>query len=397
MSRNYTKNLSINANITRIAFFFLFFQIMVITAFSCKITVHADQKIYYQKRVIATKDSRGVITFRPSGGDDHSELEYILRGDQRKTVVLPKGKTIKIGSRVSIGSNTMLNATGATIIQTNPSYGLLMNDVDAINYSSVHNVTIVGGTWKNKYNTKAVSSVRFAHGRDLKFKNMTIISNYQSHCLELIACKDVKVYNCTLRETNDSTKSKTSVEDALQIDLATPRTAPGVYRETGKKMFVNGQTCQNIRVEKCTIYGSRGICANYARYESQFHNKYHRNITIYNNKITGVSAQGIALYNTIDALVQGNVVKNTSTQSGVAYPSGIHLNLFGKTSGGKNVIAYNTVYGMKRGIYVDTEYSGTHYSLTKLIGNKVYVKSGLAIDLNRAGSVSKSGNRTGRW
>lgn len=378
----------------------IFMTVLVMTILFCLDTdAHAvARKITYKGRVIATVDSGGLMTFKPSGKDDAPALEYLLNNDKKKRIVFPKGKTIKIGQVVDIGSNTMINATGATIIQTDGSKGVIKHKVDGSNYNAIHNVTIVGGTWKNKTNRAACTMVRFAHGKTLKFKNMKVITNYKGHALELIACKDVKVTNCTLVAQNDSTKSSTSVEDALQIDVATPKTAPGVYKETNyQKKYVNGQTCQNIRVENCTVSGSRGICANYARSESKFHNKYHRNITIYKCKVTGTSAQGIALYNTIGAVVKANVVKSTSKRIGTSYTTGIHLHLFGSSSGGTNQIYSNKVYAYEKGIYLNTAKSSSYFGTTRISNNKVYVKRGNYILAKKCRGLSQKNNKKYKW
>lgn len=361
-------------------------------------TEASARKITYKNRVIATVDSGGLMTFKPSGKDDAPALEYLLNNDKKKRIVFPKGKTIRIGQVVDIGSNTMINATGATIIQTDGSKGVIKHKVDGTNYNAIHNVTIVGGTWRNKTNAAACTMVRFAHGRTLKFKNMKVITNYNGHALELIACKDVKVYNCTLVAENSRTKSSTSVEDALQIDVATPKTAPGVYKETNyQKKYVNGQTCQNIRVEHCKIYGSRGICANYARSESKFHNKYHKNIIIYDCNVTGTSAQGIALYNTIGATVKANTVKCTSKRIGTSYTTGIHLHLFGAGSGGKNLIYSNKVYAYEKGIYLNTVKSSSYFGTTRISNNKIYVKRGYYILAKKCRSLSEKSNKKYKW
>lgn len=81
--------------------------------------------------------------------------------------------------------------------------------------------------------------MRFAHGKNLTFDGVNIDTNYQGHGLELIACKDCVVKNCKILAKNNKTKNKMSVEEALQIDIATPLTAPGILREGGKQSYVN--------------------------------------------------------------------------------------------------------------------------------------------------------------
>ncbi len=384
----------------------LILSFLCLTGFYMIFSVHtsaASSNVYYHNRLIATTDSDGVMTYVPSNDNRNATyLNYILNNDDPKTLIIPEDATVKISQVIKIGSNTTIDATGATIIQTNAGVrkGLIKNEVDGYNYNAIHDVTIIGGTWKKQRNTTVTTFMRFAHGKNLKFKDLTIISNYQSHGIELIACRDSLISNCTIKAENNGTKSYDSVEDAIQIDVATPITAPGVYSETKSKKYVNGQICKNITVTGCNIYGARGICANYASKEVSFKNSYHRDITITNNTITGATSQGIALYNTIGCLIQGNVIKTTSTRENLAYPSGINLYLFGTKIGGQNRIINNKIYGMKRGIYTNSK-RGSYYGRAIISGNMIYVKKGLkgarCLDLKYCRYTEQKNNRLGQW
>ncbi len=299
------------------------------------------------------------------------------------------------------GDDTTILATGATIVQTKSGAGVIANDVDGYHYDAVKNVTIDGGTWKCKHTSKSCSMMRFAHGYNIKLKNVTVQCNYQGHGVELIACKKVTVDGCNLQAVNNSTKSKTSQEEMLQIDLATPRTAPGVYKETKNKKYVNGQTCHNIKILNSTISGSRGVCANFAAHESKFKNKYHTNITISGCTITGNSAEAVALFNAVGVTLQNNTIKTKSTRTSTAYANGITMILQGKYSKSakyKTIIQNNKVYGGNKGISIASK-SSSRYGVTKIKKNKVYVKKHKknGISVSSCKKVKNKSNKISKW
>ncbi len=65
----------------------------------------------------------------------------------------------------------------------------------------------------------------FSHGSNVTIDGVTILSNYQSHAIELIAMKNTTVQNSTLKV--QGRKKKKSVEEALQIDVAAPKNRAG--------------------------------------------------------------------------------------------------------------------------------------------------------------------------
>lgn len=317
------------------------------------------EKIILRNTVIGIYKADGSIEFVPQSdaARNRQALEYILNTDKKKTLIIPSGKTVKVEAVIDIGDNTTIIADGATIIQQNNGLGLIKHGISRVNYGSIKNVTIQGGTWKNAVNSKGCTMFRFAHGNNLVFKGITIETNYEGHALELIACKNVTVKSCKLYAANSSTKSKKSVEEALQIDLATPITAPGVLNSTGNKKFVSGQTSKNITIKDCNISGSRGICANFSASEPKFKNNFHEGITIENCNVTGESGEGIALFNSVGVKVKNCSIRSNSTRKKEAYSVGLHLALMGKnkiSTKYENVITNNKIYGYRQALNIDS-------------------------------------------
>lgn len=363
------------------------------------------KKIVWKGYTIVTYDEQGRMVYHPIGSPhlDSVAIEDLLGDDTKKTMIFSEGSVVNIDQVLDIGDNTTIIATGAKIVQTINGKGALEHIVDGCNYNAIKNVTIIGGQWTNKINSKTCSMFRFAHGRNLKFQGVQIDTNYKGHGLELIACKDVVVDRCEISAKNEKTKGKNVREEALQIDIATPKTAPGVLRQTGKKAYVNGQTCQNISVTNSKIKGARGICVSFPGNElnTGWINKFHRNITIKGCDVTGTNAEAISMFNAVGCTVENNIARTDCKLKGQPYSDAIHLILMGKNkiaSKYKNTITKNTAYGNYYGIEV-TSKKKCKYGKTTVSNNKIYSKQGKSRCLSVkycTKSIVKA-NKTNQW
>ncbi len=347
--------------------------------------------------VIGNYDAEGQIIFHPDSKNAHNNvlaLNELCRGSKEKTIVISDGTTVKVDAVIYLGSNTTIKADGATIIQTIDGKGILANDVTKSNYGSIENVTIQGGTWKNAKNKHIASMMRFAHGQNMTIDKVTVITNYEGHAVELIAMKNVTVRNSTLKAEGKARKD--SVEEALQIDIATPLTAPGIARAYGKK-FTNGETCKNIKVLDNTITGGRGICANFASREKKYINKFHDNITIIGNKVTGKSAEGVALFNTLNSTVRNNTIVSNSSRKKETYSIGLNIFIIGSSTRAKKAtvtVQGNTIRGGKQGMQISSKTS-SKYKKAVVKKNKLSASSGQALLISSQGvsKILQSGNK----
>ncbi len=354
------------------------------------------------RRILGTYRKDGSILFKMQE-DAHANgnaLWELLSNDKKKTIVLPK-KKIKIDRVLYIGNNTTLIAKGATIFQTDWQKTLIIHNCDKTNYGSLKNVTIKGGKWQIKDNAKArrsTSSFRFAHASNIKLIGCKIETNYISHAVELIACKNVTVDGCTLT-AKGKTKS-TSLEEALQIDIATKATAPSCAAFGSK--YVKGQTCKNITVKNSKITGSRGICSNKTDSEGgKWLKKHHTNITVTGSIVTGATSEALALHNAAGVTVKNNKITSKGSRVSTVYTIGLNLASFGynsATAKHKNIISGNTIRGGRQGLYV-IAYKGNKFGKTTVKNNKLYAKSGKphAMEIYNCKSVVKSKNKTYKW
>lgn len=383
------------------------FAFSVTTAFGAE----EGQRILGQRdRVIGVYNAAGEIVFQPATADykgaayeklNALDLTQLCKGNAEKTIVIPAGTDVKINFAIKLGDNTTIKADGATIIQTDSKKGMMANDVDALNYNSLKNVKIIGGTWKTASSTGLKGTMfKFAHAQNILFDGCNISSNYAGHSIELIACKNATVQNCVINGVGSA--SKTCLEEQIQIDIATPKTAPGIVQYGTK--YVKGQTCKNIKILNNTIKGARGVCANYASKESKFRSKFHSNITVSGNTITGVRSEALALFNTTSATVTNNKIYSKGSRTSSAYTVGIHCALFGKApksiKKAKITISGNTVKGGRQAVQVYS-HTSSKYGKVSIAKNKLYCKKGkknaLKAPKQSISKVSTKGNKTYKW
>lgn len=324
-------------------------------------------------------------------------IDSICKGDAKKTLVIPAGATVELMNTCQIGSNTTIIADGATIIMKGKDKGIFANRPDKLNYKSLENVTIHGGTWKLTDETGSCSVLRFSHGNNVLLDSLTVVSNYESHAIALVAMKNSTVQNCTLQVQGK--KNKNSVEEALQIDVATPKTAP-VLVKFGTK-FVQGQTCKNIKVLNNIIEGSRGVGVNFDGADgNKYRNKFHDNITIMGNTMTGYSAEGCVVYNTIHAVVKNNVIRTYSTRKKKSYSVGLNITIQGKASNkmmknSKITVENNTIYGVRQGMQV-ISMTSSKYKNAIVKNNRCYAskkKEALKISNKAVKKIKNTNNK----
>lgn len=329
-------------------------------------------------------------------------LNALMKGSTERTVVLPQGE-FKLSTGIDFGSNKTLKATGTKVIQTDPQKQLVKNPCTKTNYNSLTNVTIDGGTWYITGNAKMLrdtSTIRFNHGNNISIRNATVYTNYRSHGIEIIACRDVEIYNCKV--LCEGTPIEDRREEAVQIDIATVKTAPTCKDDSGK--FVAGQTCRNITIDSCTITGSRGLVCNRTDSENnRFATYMHHNIVVKNCKLTGVTAEGLVLNNVQGFDVVNNTIISKNSNTTTNFSAGMSAMLFGKDREQgtfKNHIRNNVIKGAKTAILMRA-YSNVKatYGPTSIKNNKLYCKKGAdqALTVMNVSKLEKPNNQFYKW
>ena len=326
--------------------------------------------------------AHAAVTIEPSddktGATDLEAIQKALKDDG--TVTLKDGATYYISGNIYLENYNRINATGATIIS---SGGVLRNYPTSVNYGSLKNVIIEGGTWKSSIEGGYTSAmVYFCHGENLVLKNMTIEFNYEGRAIELVACKDVDIDGVTM--LGIGSMESDSLKPALQIDVASSENAPWV-EEQGSK-YINGAACEDVTIENCLIRGARGICSNYA-FKSKEAENFHKDITIKNNTIVGMNAEGVILFNAANVSVQNNVIVSMGTWADSVYSTGLRFALTGTTKA-ENDAAKNGTYLVRKNAIMGHESAVLFSSFNDLKFGKVTVEQNeLGVDKDTKNAI----------
>lgn len=360
-------------------------------------------KKYKDGRIEFVMSAKGSEKAKQTGND----LQYLLQNNKKKTIILPK-KMIKIQRVLMPGNNTTLIATGATIYMAKTKQPVLTSysTTDHKVYKPVKNLKVIGGKWRIKNNGKnshATSSFKFMHSSNIKLNKLDIETDYYSHGIELIACKNVTIDGCKVLSIGKTKKN--GLEEAIQIDIASKGTTFNVPAK-----YLKGQPCRNITVKNCTVRGGRGICANYTKTENyKWTKRHHTNITLIGNKVTGMTAEAVVLDNTAGIKVDKNTIISKCKKLSQTYSIGLNIASFGKNKAvsKKSIsITNNTIKGGRQAIQAVTynpKKSGVYgsHKLGKITikNNKLYCKKGKknCILTKKCKKVKKSKNKTYKW
>lgn len=342
-------------------------------------------------------------TVLPSGTISNADVNAIDDElDQTGYVRLRSGSRYYLSHFIPVNSNSTIDARGATIIVRK---GAVRNDPMnyRTGYDSMSKVTIIGGTWLSAdKNGCTGTTFSFAHASNITLKDMNIRStNAEGHAIELVACKNISIRNCTVIAQGKG--RRTSVEEMIQVDLASPHNAPFL-----EEKYQNGLACQNVTISGCRVTGNRAIGVSFSKKDKQYLKKYHTNITVKNCRLTGNTAEGLALFNAINVTVKNNRIISKSSRTNTAYSSGCHVTLFGKIpafASGKISIRNNVIKGGRTGFQI-CSHSKVRYGTLIIKKNKLYSKKGkkraLVIELNPKGKASAkkikdSRNKKRKW
>ena len=342
------------------------------------------------------------------GGSGAKSDYQAIKTELEKTgyVKLVKGETYNLGSHVlHVKSNWMIDATGATVKGTNC---ILLNIPACTGYKAINNFHIKGGTWiSSKKNGVKKSAIKISHGENISFTNMNIRwCSLNNHSIELVGCRNVKIKGCHINGLGKG--SSKSVEEAIQIDLAAPKTAPFLeeYKARTRKLW-NGAACENVVIDKCWVRGCRGICANFAANDAkagrkQYLGMFHRNITISNNTIVGVKSEGLALFNVLSSRVRNNKIYSMSGRTSTNYSNGCHCVLIGKVPAGSGVftvkITGNQIYGGLHALAFNSQSASNYYKVV-IEKNKLHCKMGKtgALSVDRVTKLVRENNSFHKW
>ena len=343
----------------------------------------ASKTVKYKGKTIAKYNKAGQMVLVPSKNatTNYKNLNRLMSGNKKKTIVIPKKSKIKLNGVLKPGNNTTIIATGAKITGKKKS-----NIIFAAPNKKLKNLSIIGGTWRSADKKGRTGSLfAFSYVTNLTIDGIDCNANYKGHAIEVIACKNVTIQNSTVTAIG-SNPSK-CLEEQIQIDLATKKTAPKIA-EYGKK-YVKGQTCENVYILNNTVTGARAVGINWTDSEKgKWRNKFHKNIVIKGNTLTGTTSEALAYFNVIGGEISGNTITTnaTRTDGNSSYTIGIHVAIFGQApdamAGSVLTISNNKVWGNRNGIHFKAYFNSnetkclSQFGTVNVNGNTVYCKQG---------------------
>ncbi|MGN0468698.1 MAG: right-handed parallel beta-helix repeat-containing protein [Acutalibacteraceae bacterium] len=171
-------------------------------------------------------------------------------------------------------------------------------------YDGLHDFGVTGGVFY-LVDQNSCPSVRFAHCKNISFKNCTFLYGGSNHFIELAACKNFTFDGCTFKGTSDTVLK--SGAEALQIDIHDQN-----FHFTNAGPYI-GAANDTIIVKNCKFSKvSRGVGT-----RNMFAGYYQNNIKIYNNSFSDLSATAIVLSGCVNSVIKNNTIKNCG--EGICY------------------------------------------------------------------------------
>ncbi len=359
--------------------FYLLFFMGIFLCLTSRVVSAAEygDVVQWRDQTIATYNEDEEMMYQPIGDDGTQEaqaLNYLLSSDREKTLMIPEGSTIKLKQELTIGSNTTLIATGVSFVLSGEGTGILDNQVTDADYRSLENVVIQGGVWRSKHKKKTYPLITLMHASNIQMEDMTVITSMPETGVRLIACKNVKMTHCEIRCKKSPKQKKGLNLAAVELDSAVPLLTDDL-KSVINKSCVNGQTCQNIVLEKCIVHGRKGIYAAGTQ-QKKYRNRLHSRVRIRECTVTGTDAEAILIENTIGFSIRKNLLITQASQSKGIHASGILVQLLaakGRTYRLSNKVSGNVVYSNCYGMIIRSR-SKCRFGKTTVTGNRCYVQ-----------------------
>ncbi len=349
------------------------------------------------------------------GKDDYGAIRDALAKAKETnsaiTVVIPAG-TYHISQSLLIYSNTTIQASGATIISTNPegsmiSAGHLENGEICTGassncthggYSQIQNVTIDGGIWdKNDLGGEEDSSIfMFRHGSGITVKNATL-KNCTNHMLNLSGTEKAVVENVTFsghveytgHDTGfwggESKEDRLKAIEAIHLDYITTKGEDHCYP-------YDNTPCRDITVSGCLF---QNVFAGVGTHHLPAAGKA-SNIKINNNIFNGIKGPCIYAYGFNGITTDSNETRNVAE---FLESSGSEINVLNNKNVPGNIYASDssgTISGNSftcSGVSGDTPCIYLRNSNSMVVsGNEINDSKGNGITLEAGGTVTVKEN-----
>jgi len=221
-------------------------------------------------------------------------------------VLFAPGKHYVTNDVVRLVGNTVLDLNGCTIECTNKHmfFNFLGNST-VTEYNGNGNIVIRNGTLVG-------GATSFGHAKNVLFENVTFQNSHNDHFLEICACNNYIIRNCSFIGMEYLT---TSVMEYINIDPCAR--APFPWLDNASSAFYDGTVNDGIYIDNCRFsigsgnyaygYNAIGVHAN--------DGAKHQNIRITNSEVSGFTGCGLRINNMNNVLVSDNTIKLTENDS----------------------------------------------------------------------------------
>lgn len=257
------------------------------------------------KGVLENGVYKQTFTSSSSGRDIQEALNYTKEGKAQKVEITLKGK-IEINGRLTVYSNTTINAEGAVIREADSNGALLVSatarDFEGRGYKSgyktTENITVNGGTWDGAKSAGQV--IHFVHATNVTLNGLTVKNcTDQGHLISLEGVDTATVKGCTLTGYSKMADVKEAIHlDIVHSEVTTPDLEKKEYDDLPNR---NITITNNVVSDVPNAIGSHGAVEGI----------HHQNITITNNKLNNIKFVPIKIYNYKNVTISGNTISNS--------------------------------------------------------------------------------------
>lgn len=220
-------------------------------------------------------------------------------------IVFGTGKYYKVASVIRIPKDTILELNGSTLIMSpdNPLLRIFVNflptDTEFTEYNGNGNITIRNGTIVG-------GNISFAHGENILLSNVHFKDGLSPHFLEICACKNYYIKDCSFTGVCNSTLS---VHEYINFDMAYRNAFPLL---PAGSTFFDGTANDGVYVDGCDFSLGVGDFAygyNALGVHGTMNEGIHKNIVIRNNRITGFTGCGLRINDMQNVMISGNDIQ----------------------------------------------------------------------------------------
>lgn len=256
-------------------------------------------------QLIAVSDAYAATTIEvaPTRPDAYSEIQKQLNLAKKKpengpyTIVVAPG-SYTIGHSLKLYSNTTLKLEGVSLSHGSSTRSNMIRLGDGSDTQQGYyyqNITVVGGDLNHMGQSN--TTIKLAHGKNIKIKNVTVRNTRDGHLMEVAGVKGLTIEGCVFRDQMQVSRSE-DIAEALQVDILNQKHMPG-YRSEDLPM-------KDITIKNCTFENvPRGIGAHTAVL-----NRYVKNVIIKGNRFKNLKSDAIRIMNFYNCRIEGNRIEN---------------------------------------------------------------------------------------